>query len=202
MKKRNVVIVLLIIIFSLIIIGFSINLISSPIRRNYTMQLTTEFFSGSDIMIDLPKNWVVFDVVELDRGRDEKESDERYLLVTGSYFGGFPHIEIYGVEIGDIEYKGNDYEKISAWNKIRLQKEESENRIIFNTTSNYKNGQLMTYIIDVPTMDQYPREKCKDWLYIKANIGYLVSICETEDNWDKLNLIYSEIIESFEVTTK
>ena len=32
MKKRNVVIVVLIIIFSLIIIGFSINLISSPIN--------------------------------------------------------------------------------------------------------------------------------------------------------------------------
>ena len=192
-KKTKVIIISVVSIFLTLFI-FLILFITSI--KNYNLNLGKETFVDSQISIMVPERWVLFDVKKY---QEKKSGYEQNLLVNGSNFGGFPEIEIYSISIDTSE----DYEKtlklLIEWNIQRVEETQNENDVIYELPVDYLQGKLISYTISSRKTDLFQKTTCKDWAYMEGQTGYIISICENEGKWDKLNLIYNDIIGSFEV---
>ena len=191
MKKR-----IFIIIFGVLTIGLlmmSIYFFLSSMHR-YDLTLTNEVFLDSNISIDLPKKWVLFDVKST---QDHREGYSQYLIITGENFGGFPQTEIYNLPTDQNFSLDELYNQMFVWDKARIQETNTNLDIKFEDRIEYMSGQLMKYLKDNPNITNYQREICKDWVSVFDQSTYIISICELENRWEYLNKIYPDIIASF-----
>ena len=191
MKKR-----IFIIIFGVLTIGLlmiSIYFFLSSMHR-YDLTLTNEVFLDSNISIDLPQEWVLFDVKST---QDHREGYGRYLIITDENFGGFPQIEIYNLPTDQNFSLDELYNQMFVWDKARIQETNTNLDIKFEDRIEYMSGQLMKYLKDNPNITNYQREICKDWVSVFDQSTYIISICELENRWEYLNKIYPDIIASF-----
>ena len=196
MKKKIfliIIILILLFLFGVLLFGFYISSV-----RIYSLNLIEEKLNDSNISIFLPKQWSVIEVKEI---YEKKTGCERYLIVKGVNPGGFPQLEIYTIVFDESDNKEIYLGDLIKWNTARIEERKNEDiDILFEELIDYFDGKLLTYKESSQNKSKfYQYELCKDWITVFDHTGYIVSICDFKKQWDRLDQIYPDIIESFTI---
>ena len=195
MKKKWIYLIIGLVIVVILVLLFSITILKF-MWRTYDLTLEEETFEGSNISISLPKQWGGYDAKEV---YEKKEGYESYIAVIGSNFGGFPRIIIYSIDENKIFESSDGFDDFLIWDINRIEEEREYGRITFYDPLIFLDGQILQYRHEWEKLPESNFLVCKDWVTQIENTVYIVSICEREKGWDRLKIIYPDIIESFKV---
>lgn len=191
MKKKILIILIFLIILSIIVFS-----ILGLFLRPYNLRLIEKKIDGGNLKINLPKRWGGYDTREVYENREGYESK---LIFRAVNFGGFPRVEIYEIDNLTSSSIDEKYELLKNWDISRMGNEgELDNRSDIQSEE-YFSGKVITFFSD-SNQPMLTSTVCKDWLSISQNSGYIISICERENRWSRLDEIYPDIIKSFTKT--
>lgn len=195
MKKKWIYLVIGLLILVIPVLLFSITILKF-MWRTYDLTLEEETFEESNISISYPKQWGGYDAKEV---YEKREGYESFIVVKCINFGGFPQIIIFSIDANQI-HEGNDgLGSYIDWDIKRIEVEGKSESIIFYDPIVFLDGQILQYRYEWENQREYNPLICKDWVTQIDNTVYIVSICEREKGWERLDTIYSEIIESFAI---
>ena len=195
MKKKWIFLIIGLVILVILILLFSITILKF-MWRTYDLTLVEETFEDSNIAISFPEQWVEYDAKEV---YEKKEGYESYIVVKCINFGGFPQIIIYSIDANQFENGDNGLDIYLDWDIKRIEDEERSDSITFYDPIIFLDGQILQYRYEWERAQESNFLVCKDWVTQIEDTVYIVSICERENGWDRLKIIYPDIIKSFTV---
>lgn len=190
------IILVTIFIFGAIYLTTSIN--DVLFGESISTSLVDHSFKELGISLVLPEDWVAFDVSDTS---NFVEDMEKYLIIEGRQgVGGYPRVEVYKFE--DANSNGEDFDKqIIIDRDIERIKALDEIQTI---EINHDENKIETLAYDYLTNIVVFQEKkifihCKDWIGEEQKQIILISICATNQQWNLLDEIYGQIIQSFSI---
>jgi hypothetical protein len=186
----------LVIVVILCILGNFISLISPSIRNkvfglgvpsklvNYTS--TTQQFS-----ILHPSSWTIYETPQ-GNSRDK----EVFATISNGGFG------FGNVTLARKQFSDGSVDEVAKWGEERAQIPYTTGYLVISEsthTVNNNTGFLRTYTYNGTTLLGKYTNECEDWYFIKNAIGYDVSFCADQRDWNKVEDTYLQMINSFTV---
>lgn len=150
---------------------------------------------GGSFAISLPKRWGGYDTREV---YEKKEGYESHLIFHAVNFGGSPRSYVYEVDNLEFESVYEQYEQLIDWDVSRMISEGEVDKLSISQPADYFSGKLITFV-HAANQPLLSSTICKDWVKVIQNSGYIISICEGENRWERLDKIYPDIIQSFTI---
>ena len=97
------------------------------------------------------------------------------------------------------EDEEKQYEELNDWDSSRQEVANIQYQLSIIQSEAVFSGNQITFRIDTNMPILAPTILCKDWITIDNNDGYVLSICEREKRWERLDTIYNDIITSFTI---
>lgn len=154
-------------------------------------------FNKLNIKIFIPDDLVLYNV---SKTYEKYTSFEKHLVIEGGNgMGGFPHVKIYQFDQED--FSENDFQTQYFINKDenRINEQCDINSLTLSDDEKIIEKISFTYYTNIYLFQENNQLiLCKDWIGEIEKQILLVSICATEQQWDKLDDVYEEMIYSIE----
>lgn len=149
-----------------------------------------QYFKGKyqGFEIQVPESWVISETPQGNHG------DNDIFAVIAVPGRGYPF-----VSMASKEFTENDLNQVAAWGEIRILEKSSNYQQLrldgFHT--DYLEGLLHEYQkFGVEGMPGKVTIQCLDFYYLKNQMGYSISFCAEQSDWDDVKPVFQQMIES------
>jgi len=195
-KFRHVGGILLIVLFLYSLVSIIMALIlpggqSGPLGIGISSRMINYTSKNGDFSIIHPSTWPISETLNGEHG------DMEVFAIINSGGRSFPRMVL-----AKKTFPGNSLQDVVKWGEERAQKlsiSDYRDASLEAQTINSFAGYLRLYTFKSPGILGDSNYICRDWYFINNSIGFDLSSCSEQKDWDKTNNIFTQMVQSFSI---
>lgn len=192
MKNKKLFIIVILFLICLLFILILVKVLQSG--QTNSVFLVEYSFNGLNYKFVAPDDWILFDVTDT----AELHNDiEKFLIIEGGQTN-YPRLKIYEFEEEDLHDGNFDKQTIIDMDIERIKEQYEIQSLEIRDNNNIEEISFEFLTKSILFLKRDRLIYCKDWVGKEEGKIFIISICATEQQWEKLDNVYSQIIQSIE----
>ena len=190
-KYFGAMIIIFVILFSFVSTIIDISKRAGPFGIGLPSSLVKYTSKTENFTIVHPGSWPVYETPQGNHG------DIEVFAIINPPGRSFPHM-ILAKKL----FPGENLNDVAKWGVERAKLLSTENFIeisLESRTINNVTGYLHDYFFSAPGIFEERHYHCNDLYFLENSLGYDLSFCSEEEDWDEVNNIFFQMVESFSV---
>ena len=195
MKRKKLIFLVLFIFFLIGAFCLRIFINTALSGKSISTSLVEYSFEELDFILYAPEDWVLFDVTET---AELQEDFNKYKIIGGGQpASGYPWLKVFQFKKEEIHGGNFDTQTIIDLDIERIRDQFELQSLEINDNDDSVENISFEYLTNIVIFQKKDvKIYCRDWIGKESERIFVLSICATEQQWEKLDDVYPKIIQS------